>query len=52
MDELSRDELAYRAGKARLPEKLVLDTAVETVARFHETWNTEKKKLADCQGAC
>jgi serine/threonine-protein kinase HipA len=45
MDEFSRDELAYMAGKARLPEKLVLDTAEETVARFHETWGKEKKNL-------
>jgi serine/threonine-protein kinase HipA len=45
MNEFSRDELAYLAGKARLPEKLVLDTAAETVARFHETWSTEKKNL-------
>jgi serine/threonine-protein kinase HipA len=45
MDELSRDELAHLAGKARLPEKLVLDTATETVALFHESWRTEKNNL-------
>ena len=45
MDEFSRDELAYIAGKSRLPEKLVLDTAAETVARFHDVWRTEKKNL-------
>jgi serine/threonine-protein kinase HipA len=45
MDEFSRDELAYLAGKARLPEKLVLDTAAETVERFHESWRSEKKNL-------
>jgi serine/threonine-protein kinase HipA len=45
MSALSSDELAYMAGKARLPEKLVLDTAAETVRRFHETWRTEKKNL-------
>jgi serine/threonine-protein kinase HipA len=45
MSELSRDELAYMAGKARLPERLVLDTAADTVARFHATWRTEKKNL-------
>jgi serine/threonine-protein kinase HipA len=44
-DEFSRDELAYLAGKARLPEKLTLDTAAETVARFHEAWAKEKKNL-------
>jgi serine/threonine-protein kinase HipA len=41
MDEFTLDELAYLAGKARLPEKLVLDTARETVARFHDLWPTE-----------
>src|SRR5262249_11706798 len=45
MSEFSRDELAYLAGKARLPERLVLDTAGETVARFPETWSVEKKNL-------
>ena len=45
MSEFSRDELAYLAGKARLPEKLVLDTATETVEQFHETWRNEKKNL-------
>ncbi len=45
MDELSTDELAYLAGKARLSERLVLDTAAETVARFHEVWAAEKTNL-------
>jgi serine/threonine-protein kinase HipA len=45
MNEFSRDELAYLAGKARLPEKLVLDTAKETVTRFHEVWAAEKATL-------
>jgi serine/threonine-protein kinase HipA len=45
MNEFSRDELAYLAGKARLPEKLVLDTAKETVARFREVWAAEKATL-------
>jgi serine/threonine-protein kinase HipA len=45
MREFSRDELAYLAGKARLPEKLVQDTATETVSRFHEVWNAEKGNL-------
>ena len=39
------DELSYLAGKARLPEKPVLDTAKETVARFHEVWAKEKTNL-------
>jgi serine/threonine-protein kinase HipA len=45
MDQFSRDELAHMAGKARLPEKLVLDAATETVARFHDAWRTESKHL-------
>jgi len=45
MDEFSNDELAYLAGKARLPEKLALDTAAETVALFHDSWGAEKKNL-------
>ena len=44
-DEFTNDELAYLAGKARLPEKLALDTAGETVELFHQTWNSEKKNL-------
>jgi serine/threonine-protein kinase HipA len=44
-DKFTRDELAYLAGKARLPEKLVLDTAGETVDLFLQTWNLEKKNL-------
>jgi len=28
-----------------LPEKLVLDTARETVALFHQNWQTEKANL-------
>lgn len=45
MAELSRDELAHLAAKAHLPEKMVLDTALETVARFKEVWGNEKKNL-------
>jgi serine/threonine-protein kinase HipA len=45
MAELSRDEFAHLAAKAYLPEKMVLDTAAETVARFKEVWATEKKNL-------
>ncbi len=39
------DELSYLAGKARLPEKPVLDTAKQTVERFHEAWENEKHNL-------
>lgn len=42
---LDLDELAYLAGKAHLPEKPVLDTARETVARFREAWAKEKAHL-------
>jgi serine/threonine-protein kinase HipA len=45
MAELSRDELAHLAAKAHLPEKMVLDTALETVARFRQVWGNEKKNL-------
>jgi serine/threonine-protein kinase HipA len=45
-DGFTRDELAHMAGKARLPEKLVLDTAEETVAKFQEVWGREKRNLA------
>jgi len=45
MDEFSRDELKYLAAKARLPEKLVLDTAAETVSRFHDVWKSESRNL-------
>ena len=45
-DAFSMDELAHLAAKARLPEKLVLDTASETVERFYEVWGKEKTNLA------
>ena len=44
--EFSRDELAHIAGKARLPKKLVLDVATETVAIFHDVWGSERNNLA------
>jgi serine/threonine-protein kinase HipA len=44
-DEFSEDELAHMAARARLPEKLVLDTARETAALFHQQWLAEKKNL-------
>jgi serine/threonine-protein kinase HipA len=44
-DGFSEDELAHLAARAKLPETLVLDTARETVHRFHEHWDTEKKNL-------
>lgn len=33
------------AARARLPEKMVLNTAPETVALFHEHWQAEKKNV-------
>ncbi|MCR4267823.1 type II toxin-antitoxin system HipA family toxin, partial [Nitratireductor sp. ZSWI3] len=42
---LDADELSYLAGKAHLPETPVLDTAKDTVARFHEVWAKEKAHL-------
>lgn len=44
-DEFSEDELSHLAAKALLPEKLVLDTARETVSLFHQHWNAEKANL-------
>ena len=44
-DRYSEDELAHLAAKALLPEKLVLDTARETVALFHQYWRAEKASL-------
>lgn len=44
--EFSQDELSHLAAKARLPQKLVLNVAAETVARFHEVWTAEKNNLA------
>ncbi|WP_119389890.1 type II toxin-antitoxin system HipA family toxin [Taklimakanibacter lacteus] len=46
MKDFSIEQLKYLAGKARLPEKLVTDTARKTVALFHEIWAKEKKNLA------
>ena len=38
-------ELQHLAAKARLSEKLVLDTAAETVDRFKQVWAKEKDNL-------
>ena len=45
MAEFSADELRYLAAKALLPEKLVIDTAAETVRRFREIWDAGKNNL-------
>ncbi len=44
-DHYSEDELVHLAAKALLPEKLVLNTARETVALFYQYWNAEKTNL-------
>jgi serine/threonine-protein kinase HipA len=44
-DALDEDELVHLASKARLPEKLVLDAARETVALFHHHWKAQKNHL-------
>jgi serine/threonine-protein kinase HipA len=43
--DFNEDELADLAAKAALPGKLVLDTARETVALFHQHWASEKANL-------
>ncbi|HEY4075382.1 MAG TPA: type II toxin-antitoxin system HipA family toxin [Rhizomicrobium sp.] len=45
MTSFNKDELLYLAAKARLPQKLVLDTAEETVVRFRELWSKERTHL-------
>jgi serine/threonine-protein kinase HipA len=45
MAEFNVDELRHLAAKALLPEKLVIDTATETVKRFRDVWDAEKKNL-------
>jgi serine/threonine-protein kinase HipA len=43
--DFTLDELSHLAAKAMLPEKLVLDTAKQTVAGFYELWAKEKAHL-------
>lgn len=44
-DRFSEDELSHLAARARLPAKVVLDTAHETVELFHQHWQAEKNNL-------
>ena len=44
-NEFTEDELSHLAAKAYLPEKLVLDTARQTVDLFHQYWQAEKNHL-------
>lgn len=43
MTELSLDELAYFAAKAKLPAKLVVETGKETVRRFLDVWHNKQQ---------
>lgn len=45
MADLSKDSVLYFANKAKLPEKLMLDTALETVERFYTVWPRLKRNL-------
>lgn len=45
MAELSRRVISYFAAKAGLPQKSLLDAAVDTVRRFREIWKREHKHL-------
>jgi serine/threonine-protein kinase HipA len=45
MAALSKEELMHLAAKAELSEKLVIDTARETVERFKKVWAAEKNNL-------
>ena len=45
MARFDLDELMRLAGRAMLPEKLVVDTATETVQRFRDVWSVEKRNL-------
>lgn len=44
-DSFSIDELSRLANRAKVPEAMVLDTARETVARFEQAWEIEKRNL-------
>jgi serine/threonine-protein kinase HipA len=44
-DGLTEDELSHLSAKALLAENLVLSTARETVALFHQHWKAEKRNL-------
>lgn len=43
--EITEDELKHLAAKASIPQKMVLDTARETVANLHDKWAAERKNL-------
>lgn len=43
--ELTNDEFEHLAAKVAIAEKLVMDTAHETVVRFRQHWQAEKHHL-------
>jgi hypothetical protein len=43
--EFSKDELSYLAAKAKLPGKLLMDVANQTVERFYAIWRARKSEL-------
>ena len=45
MAEFSKDELTHLAAKAKISEKLAVDTAAETVQRFKQVWAKQKTDL-------
>lgn len=44
-DSFTYEELAVMADRARLPARLIMDTARETVERFDAAWAREKRHL-------
>lgn len=45
MAAFSKDELTHLAAKAKISEKLAVDTAAETVQRFKQVWAKQKTDL-------
>ncbi len=45
MAKLDKDELSYLASKSHIPEKLVIEEAMQTVETFLHVWNNNKKDL-------
>ena len=45
MADVNLDSVRYFANKAKMPEKLMVDTAQETVDRFHTIWPKLKNEL-------
>jgi serine/threonine-protein kinase HipA len=44
-NSFTEDELSHLAVKSAIPERLVLETARETIALFHQHWAAEKNNL-------